>query len=74
MVRLRVGVVASATGPVEHVLGDGRVKTWLGLWIGELSGDNGIYVIRRVNLSSGAQWMSMCAWGRPRFWISMTKR
>ena len=40
----RVGVVASATGPVEHVLGDGGVKTWLGLRIGELGGDDGVYV------------------------------
>jgi hypothetical protein len=44
----RVGVVASATGPVEHVLGDGRVKTWLGLAIGELGGDDGVYVGRRA--------------------------
>ena len=44
----RVGVVASATGPVEHVLGDGGVKTWLGLRIGELSGDDGVYLGRRA--------------------------
>jgi hypothetical protein len=44
----RVGVVASATGLVEHVLGDGRVKTWLALGIGELGGDDGVYVGRRA--------------------------
>jgi len=38
---MRVGVEASATGPVEHVLGDSRVKTWLGFGIGELRGDDG---------------------------------
>lgn len=44
----RVEVVASTTGPVEHVLGDSRVKTWLGLGIGELGGDDGVYVGRRA--------------------------
>ena len=44
----RFDVVPSATGPVEHVLGDGRIKTWLGFGIGELGGDNGVYVGRRA--------------------------
>ena len=44
----RVGVVARATGPVKHVLGDSRVKTWLGLGIGKLHGDYGVYVGRRA--------------------------
>ena len=40
----RAEVVASATGAVERVLGDSRVKTWLGLGVGELRGDDGVYV------------------------------
>jgi len=44
----RVGVVASAAGPVKHVPGDGREKTWVGLWVGELGGEDGVIVVRRA--------------------------
>lgn len=62
----RVGVVASATGPVEHVLGDGRVKTWLGLGIGELGRDDGVYVGRRAGFVLRSEVDEyVCVWEAP---------
>jgi hypothetical protein len=51
----RAHFVASATGAVEHVLGDSRVKTWLGHGVGELGGDDGVYVGGRTGFVLGSK-------------------